>query len=271
MDNYIIVQHESAKIALEAAKDKTGVGKLQFGHGRVAEYTAIIESELCSMVYSLGLHDDLARWLNSWFDCLGPDEIDDFCSQFKKAHTLTKVEYNWRHIPTIATENSYCEIESPIFKSPVKLTLKQEMELLETIFIFNAEKPGQTILSRVESFFNKYCSKYGVSAQYKRDISNQAHELAWHFCLIHGISWRYVTCKRNPSISVKAKKSVKAGLLNTLAIVFFLLLWSGGVASLFIGGDWLMNNGWNWTGWICIAAGFLILSFSLRAVFYRQR
>lgn len=238
MNNYIVIQRESAKAPLKAAS-KTGISKLKFGHGRVAEYTAATESELCSMIYTSNLHYDLARWLNSWFDCLGPDEIDDFHVQFKKAHPLTKIEGALENIPVVATKDSYCELSSPMLKDDIKLTLQQEEGLLRIITTRRIPSGNPimqgiglpSIWAALEDYFSRYCQKYGVLPRLKRDEKNLSHELVWHFCLLHGIDMNYLNQK---SIKINGDDFTTSVGMSVLVLSGLTLLITTGVFILVV-------------------------------------
>lgn len=133
MNRYIVIQHAKAKTRLKSTFSKTGLSKLKFGNGRSIEYSPVCESEMCTMVYTPTMRQDMVNWLNKLFGDLGPDEIDDFFEQFKLAHPLTSVQNVSSEDLMIASKNRYCELSSPLFANLIKLTEEQESVLVNIV------------------------------------------------------------------------------------------------------------------------------------------
>lgn len=198
-----------------------------------ARAVGYVRPEHRGRVLHLGLHptlrENLTSWLNNTFGFLGPDEIEDFYRKFREAHPLTPVENALLSMEPIAGEDTYCELFSPMFKDSVKLTLAQEKWLLEFVkyrltetgiySIDSREKP--TLEEVMTEWFEDYRKHYGVCARYKKDMKYQDSDLAYRFCMAHGIDWNYV---RNTKIKTTTRqylygfgeRFVILGVLGTL-------------------------------------------------------
>ena len=229
MNNCIHLQFPNAKTRLLSVDSESGESTLSFGRGRSVTYDPSTEAEYCTLVYTPDLRENLTSWLNNTFGFLEPDEIEDFYRKFREAHPLTPVENALLSMEPIAGEDTYCELFSPMFKDSVKLTLAQEKWLLEFVkyrltetgiySIDSREKP--TLEEVMMEWFEDYRKHYGVCARYKKDMKYQDSDLAYRFCMAHGIDWNYV---RNTKIKTTTRqylygfgeRFVILGVLGTL-------------------------------------------------------
>lgn len=201
MKDYIFLQNKRAKTKILAKHNKKGAYTIKFGKGRSLEFDEYLEAELCTLVYTDYLRNDWVTWINGLCDeSLSPDEIDSFEEKFKSDHPLTEVpEYQLSGTVELATQEDCCELRSPIFKQPIKLTLEQERTLLQLIAtryvprsVYSGMGDAPNLCAAMQSFFAWYREQYGVAARYKKDMAIQDFELAYHFCLSHGIDFNYV-------------------------------------------------------------------------------
>ncbi len=184
MNEYIIIQYVSAQVQLKSAKSKVKKYKIKFGN-RFFEMSHYIESWLATALYSYSGKRSVATWLRDIYPDIGPDEIDLFVSTFQAEHPLQTIEYSYETIPLIATEKTYCEMSLRMFKTPVKLTLNQEMEILK---IVSTDHERRSKYQRIVSWFSRFCKEYGYESRYKRDKGGEAKEMAWGFCMYHGLN-----------------------------------------------------------------------------------
>ncbi len=77
-----------------------------------------------------------------------------------------------------------CEMALGMFKSPVKLTMNQELELLD---IIKTDHEKRSKYNRMLSWFTNFCKEYGYESKFKRDRGGEANEMAWGFCMCHGL------------------------------------------------------------------------------------
>ncbi len=122
-----------------------------------------------------------------------------FFERFKQDHPLTSVQNTPRKERIIASKNRYCELISPLFADSIKLTEEQETMLVDMVTSGAIDRRyvhmtgcDCSIGDALRHYFAWYCQQYGFSARYKKDICNQANDLAWHFCNVHGFDWEYV-------------------------------------------------------------------------------
>lgn len=202
MNDYIVVYNTSAKIPLNSVRSGKNRSTLKFGHGREFTYNPIQESELCTLIFGNLMREDWVSWINGMFDNnLEHSEINDFATKFKTTHSyLEKFGEPLKAIPLIATDDTYCELVSPMFEETVKLT-KQEEELLLRMLVTrkrpseswtsNGSLPNITLMDALDKFFSVYCEERGIVTKREEDRQNAGHELARHFCLLHGLEFRY--------------------------------------------------------------------------------
>ena len=262
MNEYVVIQSASAKVQLKSAKSKAKQYQIKFGE-RLCEMSHFIESWIVTAVYSYSGRGCVAGWLRDIYPDIGPDEIDAFIATFKEDHPLQSIEYTYDLVPTIATKNTYCEMVLSIFKTPVKLTLEQEMELLD---IVKTDHERRTKYSRLLSWFNKFCKDYGYESRFKRDRGNEANEMAWGFCVCHGLD--IDALQRPPKSSTPAKEPPSKSLFSLLMVGLFgglyilvavlLMLWSHQ-----IDGFWLSG--------IPLIAGWAMLCVPLYLFFRNKR
>lgn len=183
MNEYVVIQSVSAQVQLKSAKSKVKQYQIKFGD-RLCEMSHFIESWIATAVYSYSGKSGVAAWLREIYSDIGPDEIDLFVSKFKEEHPLQTVEYSYDAIPVIATDKTYCEMALGMFKSPVKLTMNQELELLD---IIKTDHEKRSKYNRMLSWFTNFCKEYGYESKFKRDRGGEANEMAWGFCMCHGL------------------------------------------------------------------------------------
>lgn len=215
MNEYVIIQSVSAQVQLKSAKSKVKQYQIKFGN-RLCEMSHFIESWVATAVYSYSGKSGVASWLRDIYPDIGPDEIDLFVSTFQAEHPLQAIEYSYEDIPLIATEKTYCEMSLGMFKTPVKLTLNQEMEILK---IVSTEHERRSKYQRLLSWFNQFCKEYGYESRYKRDRGGEAKEMAWGFCMYHGLDIDVLERVPKPQIP---QQDTPAKSIWTLLLVGFL-------------------------------------------------
>ena len=203
MNAQVFIYFAHLKFQLKSALTKTGISRLKFGHGRIFEYNPMSEAEMCSMVFFKSQRHLMADWLNETFDDLVPDEIDDFFKRFEKIHPKIRVTNISESDLMWATDGNCCEINSPLFANPVKLTDDQEAMLIRTIINKRVEPDYKFMMGdsvnleeALERYFAWHCQRYGISVEDKERIDEQEVELVWHFCNMHGFDW-FAVCNTN--------------------------------------------------------------------------
>lgn len=179
MAKYILLKKNSAKAPLLGTKSKPYTA--QIDNNIVTNWHLMDEAWLVTNVY-IGNKGVIAQSLRATNPDIGPNEIDMFIDMVKKDHPLEHINFNWNDIPLYADAKSYCDLSLPwLYKSPIKLTQKQEKELLE---IVRDDKDNKKL--RMTNWFYRYRRDYGIDARLKRDREIQDEELASLFCLVHG-------------------------------------------------------------------------------------
>ena len=199
MNDYILLQARGAKIKLKSKRTTSGMCRVRFGNHRTVEFSVWHEAEMCTLVYTEYFRPEVAMWLTDIFEDIGPDEIDDFYIRFKKSHPLIPVEYRLEDIKCIADDTTYCELHSPLFQHPIKMTKEHEQTLLNLITnryvdrgVYDGWGDAPSVGAAIQSFFAWYRSNYGICTKYKKDRAHQDYELLYHFCIVHGIDLNYV-------------------------------------------------------------------------------
>ena len=196
MNNLIYIQAQGATTIIQAPLCKDGCWRMKFGHNRTFEANERLERKYCTFVYT-PYHcnnGEAARWIQGNHYDLAPDEIDEFVAKFKEAHPLTKVTDLQVETLLATDDEGYCRIESPYFRNAIKLTAKQERELVEMLKFnripadFPVSVAYRTGINALEVYFEWYCKHYGIEAKYKKYEKTKNYELAYQFCLIHGFN-----------------------------------------------------------------------------------
>lgn len=185
---------------------------------------------------------------------IASDEIDGLIKDFVNKHPLTPVEYNFKDIPVIATDDSYCELKISIFKYPVKLTREQESALLN--IIASQEIHDKELKMRI--WFENYCRKYNIEARLKRDRVTQIDELIWDFMYIHGL-YRFPIKRKVKEQSLTRNERLKV----YIGIVFFAIVYifiTGGLLALASKIDDVFVSS------AFAVLGLLLLSFGLKKI-----
>lgn len=202
MNSYIVVYNTNARIPLNSVRNGKGQITMKFGHGREFTYNPTQESELCTLIFGNLMRKDLVAWVNEKFNNeLEPDEIENFVYVFVSTHGYReRVGESLGAIPLIATDDTYCELVSPMFEKTVKLTKREEELLLRMLvtrkrpaesWASNGSLPNITLMDALDKFFSGYCDERGIITKREEDRQNAGHELARHFCLLHGLEFRY--------------------------------------------------------------------------------
>lgn len=179
MAKYILLKKKSAKTPLLGTQSKPYT--VQIDNNFTTNWYLMDEAWLVTNVY-IGNKGVIAQSLRATNPDIGPNEIDMFIDMVKKDHPLEHINFNWNDIPLYADAKSYCDLSLPwLYKSPIKLTQKQEKELLE---IVRDDKDNKKL--RMTNWFYRYRRDYGIDARLKRDREIQDEELASLFCLVHG-------------------------------------------------------------------------------------
>jgi hypothetical protein len=240
MAKYILLQNRKAKVPLLGTKSKPY--NIQINKEYSASWYGTGEAWLVTMTY-LGNKDVIARNLRSIYSEIAPDEIDHFIDVVKKDHPLEHILFNWSDIPLYATDNSYCEMNIWLYKQPIKLTLRQEKELLGIV-----QDKLVCKKKRIINWFKKYRQEYGIDAKLKRDKEIQDEELAALFCLIHGFE-----LESPDNYSLHNGSNNKKGGINGCLV--FVLIFFATFCLLLIGNE---SDSWM-VGILCAIPFFLVV------------
>lgn len=201
MSNFIFLQYNRTKAYLNSADSETGRITLSFGNSRTLECNKITECELCTMVYTPYLREDLADTLRGRFEDIEASEIDDFCEKFKEAHKVEDVGGKFKHFQLIDLHKSRLQIDEAFSKLPVKFQkyerglVKVAQKIITPTTFGKNNEDGGTIMGAFISYFAWLCQvrKNGADVQnsqnivVEEDAKKEATVLARRFCFMHGI------------------------------------------------------------------------------------
>lgn len=229
MAKYILLKKNSAKAYLLGTKSKPYTA--QIDSNIITNWYLMDEAWLVTNVY-MGNKAVIAQSLHTTHPDIGPNEIDKFIEIVKIDHPIEQVDSNWNDIPLYATEKSYCDLPLPwLYKSPIKLTQKQEKELLG---IVQDDKDNKKL--RMTNWFYRYRRDYGIDTRLKRDREIQDEELARLFCLVHGFDLTVIN-----SINKTQDEGVRRSwtenqrinnIVGLMATICFILIFI--IASMFV-------------------------------------
>lgn len=228
MNDYILIESISSKTHLQSAHCKDKVYTIKFGD-RICEMSNFIESWVATDIHSYDGKRNIALWLRSIFGDLAPDEIELFYHVFQAEHQVERIIYSYEEIPMIANDNEYCQMDLSIFSHPIIMTKEQEKDALNVI---RNEPNRGTKFTILLNWFRQYREKYGYEAKYKRDQKDQDYQLAWGFCVYHGLS---IEKLKKQTKQQTQKAHINNRLEKRQSCVFTLSAIVGGIVMIVIG------------------------------------
>lgn len=239
MNDYILIQSVKAKTNLKSACSKSKMYTIQFGD-RACRLSHYVESWIATDIQTYSGRQRIARWLRQLFQDIRPDEIDSFLEKFIEEHPLEHTSYGFDLIPLIATEDDCCEMSLSIYKGPVFLTIQQEQQLIQLL-----QEPYNKFskFTELENWFENYRRKYGYQTRLKRDQHTQNYELAWGFCVYHGLDVNTIDGMVLRQETKHKPVGIKTRISNIILLSFAVLIYTS-IAMLIMQSIGYIENFW---------------------------